>query len=157
MTIKCGEGTSATGRLGDSVFFPLILPLLAWGPIVVRDIGTAEHLYLSSVTRVCGSSRTIQSFGASELVRADREQLILFGGYDSSLQMSSTYKYDPPTRTWTAVQTLSRPPSRHGHVAVVSGNRVFVHGGACFQSDLIVSSWGNGQLSPCGPHVRSGE
>ncbi|KYK66432.1 kelch repeat-containing protein [Toxoplasma gondii TgCatPRC2] len=59
----------------------------------------------------------------------NREQLILFGGCDDGEQLSTTYKYDPPMRTWTAVQTEHKPPARHGHVALVNDGRVYIHGG----------------------------
>ncbi|PFH34518.1 kelch repeat-containing protein [Besnoitia besnoiti] len=60
---------------------------------------------------------------------AAREQLLLFGGFDNSVALSSTYKFDLSTRTWSAVQTMNRPPARYGHVSVVSGNKVYIHGG----------------------------
>ncbi|CBZ52338.1 hypothetical protein NCLIV_021260 [Neospora caninum Liverpool] len=57
-----------------------------------------------------------------------REQLILFGGCDECEQLSTTYKYDPPMRAWTAVRTEHKPPARHGHVALVNDGRVYIHG-----------------------------
>ncbi|XP_021117735.1 rab9 effector protein with kelch motifs isoform X3 [Heterocephalus glaber] len=54
----------------------------------------------------------------------------VFGGADQSGNRNCLQVLNSDTRTWSQPETLGSPPSsRHGHVMVAAGTKLFIHGG----------------------------
>ncbi|XP_012929024.2 rab9 effector protein with kelch motifs isoform X1 [Heterocephalus glaber] len=83
---------------------------------------------MPEVTSPPPSPRTFHTSAA-----AIGNQLFVFGGGERGAQPVQDEKlhvFDANTRTWSQPETLGSPPSsRHGHVMVAAGTKLFIHGG----------------------------
>lgn len=76
-----------------------------------------------------GSPPTARA-GASLVLDAARNRLVLFGGFDSAGVYSDVYAFDLALRQWTLLAPFGAPPSgRWSCAACLDGNRLFVYGG----------------------------
>jgi N-acetylneuraminic acid mutarotase len=62
--------------------------------------------------------------------------MIIWGGYDGTLQVNTGGRYNPSTDNWTATSTTNAPTAREQHTAVWSGSEMIVWGGIGFPDPL---------------------
>lgn len=63
-----------------------------------------------------------------------QNELYVFGGHNLGVFSNVLYKFSPSTNTWSVVETKGDIPSpRSGHSAVVSSDKMYIHGGYWFE------------------------
>ena len=56
-------------------------------------------------------------------------EMIVWGGFDGSVDVNTGARYDPSTDSWTATNTTNAPTARERHRAVWTGSEMIVWGG----------------------------
>jgi len=56
-------------------------------------------------------------------------EMIVWGGFDGSVDLNSGHRYNPATDLWTPVSTINAPSARESHTAVWTGEVMVVWGG----------------------------
>uniref|UniRef100_A0A5K3FU54 BACK domain-containing protein n=1 Tax=Mesocestoides corti TaxID=53468 RepID=A0A5K3FU54_MESCO len=100
-------------------------------------------------------------FSAAATPAFNCQQLLVFGGYNGTTQMSSCEKFDPAVNRWTPLPDMLTPRSCCGAVSVpvvgvvVVGGYKFGSGNlcatellSCSREDNVVRSWSWRQLAP---------
>jgi len=75
--------------------------------------------------------------------------VVLFGGYDGSVDLYDTWAYDPGQNAWTDLDPIGPPPAREEHAMVYDpdSGRVIVFGGLDQPADVDLNdTWGLGDL-----------
>ena len=78
--------------------------------------------------------------GPSLVYSADRKKIFLVGGWSnatgSDVTLDDFWEYNTVTKSWIEIDDgENAPPSRTGHVMVLSNNRILIHGGGHNDSD----------------------
>ncbi len=89
----------------------------------------------------------------------DGTQVIMFGGWDGSMELNDTWCYNPVTETWTEMLPTGSPSPRDGHQMVwdTLNRRVVMYGGNATDSDTyfynpVGNAWTSASIS--GPNAK---
>ncbi len=82
-------------------------------------------------------------YGHSLVYDSDSKKMLLFGGYDGSVQYADTWSYDPATNVWTELKPSGAlPPARDSQaLAYDPASKVFVLFGGWSTTSMFDDTW----------------
>jgi hypothetical protein len=64
-------------------------------------------------------------------------EMIVWGGFNGSINVNTGGRYDPSTDSWTPTSTTNAPPGRARHTAVWTGSEMIVWGGYNYGANIL--------------------
>src|SRR5882724_5425304 len=75
-------------------------------------------------------------------------EMIVWGGFDGSVDVNTGGRYNPSTDSWTATSTTNAPTGRDRHTAVWTGSEMIVWGGSFFRGGQFYYLNTGGRYNP---------
>jgi len=108
--------------------------MIVWGgcsgnPSCTNVLNTGQRYNPSTNSWTATSTTNAPAARAGHTGAWTGSEMIVWGGFNGMIDVSSDARYDPTTDTWTATSTISTVDARELHTAVWTGSEMIVWGG----------------------------
>jgi len=108
--------------------------MIVWGgcsgnPSCTNVLNTGQRYNPSTNSWTATSTTNAPAARAGHTGAWTGSEMIVWGGFNGMIDVSSGGRYDPTTDTWTATSTISTVDARELHTAVWTGSEMIVWGG----------------------------